>query len=66
MTEMEQLEYLDSITDVASAMETVGCRRFLLDFREAYPQLFQEVLIQIHRLEQKPVARLLDKDAPSV
>lgn len=66
MTEMEQLQYNDTLTDFASSMETAGCRKLLMDFKTNYPTHFQEILVQIHRLEKKPVARLLDKNAPTV
>lgn len=66
MNEMQQIEYNDVLTDLASTIEQNGCRKFLLDFQHNYPQHFQEILVQIHRLEKKPIARLLDKDAPPV
>lgn len=57
--ELQQLQYNDVLTDLASAIETSGCRRLLIDFRENYPNHFQEIVDQIHRLDQRPVAALL-------
>lgn len=57
--ELQQLQYNDVLTDLASAMEQVGARRFLQDFRENYPAHFKEIQDQIHRLDQRPVAALL-------
>ena len=57
--ELRQLQYNDVLTDLASAIETSGCRRLLIDFRENYPNHFQEIVDQIHRLDQRPVAALL-------
>lgn len=65
--ELQQLQYNDVLTDLASAMEQMGSRRFLLDFRENYPAHFKEIQDQIHRLDQRPVAALLRPyDAPTV
>jgi hypothetical protein len=65
--ELQQLQYNDVLTDLASAMESHGCRRLLYDFRENYPQHFKEIVDQIHRLDQRPVAALLRAtDAPTV
>ena len=65
--ELQQLQYNDVLTDLASAMEVNGCRKLLSDFRENYPGHFKEIQDQIHRLDQRPVAALLRaKDAPTV
>ena len=65
--ELQQLQYNDVLTDLASAMETSGCRKLLYDFRENYPAHFKEIQDQIHRLDQRPVAALLRAtDAPTV
>ena len=65
--ELQQLQYNDVLTDLASAMETTGCRKLLSDFRDNYPGHFKEIQDQIHRLDQRPVAALLRaKDAPTV
>ena len=62
--ELEQLQYNDVLTDLASAMETVGVRKLLRDFRENYPNHFEEIVVQIHRLDQRPAAALFRaKDA---
>jgi len=57
--ELEQLQYNDSLTDLAASMEAKGARRFLCDFRDNYPAHFKEIQDQIHRLDQRPVAALL-------
>jgi hypothetical protein len=66
--ELEQLQYNDTLTDLAASMEAVGARRFLSDFRDNYPAHFKEIQDQIHRLDQRPVAALLRPydDAPTV
>lgn len=60
--ELVQLQHNDLLTDWASAIEQKGCRSLLLDFKHNYPNHFKEMLIQIHRLETRPVARLLQKE----
>lgn len=57
--ELEELQYMDTFADLASAMERVGARRFLADFRSNYPYHFKEIQDQIHRLDQRPKAALL-------
>lgn len=57
--ELQQIHYNDVMTDLASAFEQVGVRRFLSDFQSNYPSHFTEMLNQIHRLDQRPVAALL-------
>jgi hypothetical protein len=63
--ELEQLQHNDLLTDLASAIEQKGCRRVLLDFKHCYPNHFKEIMIQIHRLETRPVAKLLQKEEGS-
>lgn len=63
MTEqLKQIHYNDSISDLASVMEEVGTRRFLSDFRHNYPKHFEEMSIQITRLDQRQVPALLKKN----
>ena len=59
--ELEQLQHNDLLTDLASAIEQKGCRRVLLDFKQCYPNHFKEIMIQIHRLETRPIAKLLQQ-----
>jgi hypothetical protein len=56
---LQQIHYNDVMTDFASAVEQVGVRKFFMDFRESYPSHFDEIQIQITRLDQKPIAALL-------
>ena len=59
---LKQIHYSDSLSDLASVMEEVGTRRFLADFRHNYPKHFEEIVVQINRLDQRKVAALLRKD----
>ena len=59
--ELEQIHYNDSISDLAAVMEEVGARRFLMDFRHAYPRHFDEIVAQIGRLESRSIPVLLQK-----
>ena len=66
MTELKQdalknIHYNDSLSDLACVMEEVGTRRFLADFRHNYPKHFDEVVVQIARLDQRKVPVLLQK-----
>ena len=61
MTDLKTIHYNDSISDLASVMEEVGTRRFLSDFRHNYPKHFEEMSIQITRLDQRQVPALLKK-----
>lgn len=61
--ELQQLQYHDVLTDWASAMEERGTRNVLYDFKTNYPSHFREMQVQINRLEQRQVAKLLTKDA---
>jgi hypothetical protein len=60
--ELEHLQYNDVLTDLASSMETVGARKFLQDFKSCYPRHFEEIQIQITRLDQRTPCKLLTKD----
>ena len=58
--ELEQLEYEDALVMLNSMCQQYGAREVLKDFREAYPDMFGEVLIQINRLgPDRHVAALL-------
>ncbi len=60
--ELEQLQHNDLLTDLASAFEQRGCRSVLRDFKHCYPSHFDEMLIQITRLEHRQVPRLLQRE----
>lgn len=48
--ETEMLEYNDVLCDWNSLVTQYGCRRVLQDFRDFYPEMFNELLVQINRL----------------
>lgn len=57
---LERLEYEDALVLLNSMCQQYGAREVLKDFRDAYPDMFQEVLVQITRLDPgKKVAALL-------
>ena len=58
---LKQIHYHDSISDLASALEEVGTRRFLMDFKHNYPDHFAEILSQIGRLDTRKIPVLLQK-----
>ena len=60
--QLKQIHYHDSISDLANVMEEVGTRRFLMDFRHNYPKHFDEIMVQITRLDQRQLPKLLQKD----
>jgi len=64
--ELKQVHYNDVMTDLASAVEQTGARKFLYDFRHNYPAHFEELKVQITRLDSKQVARLFVKDADTM
>ena len=64
--ELKQLHYNDMLVGLASVMEEVGTRRFLADFRHNYPKHFEEMSIQMTRLDQRKIPALLKKDAPTM
>jgi hypothetical protein len=64
---LKQIHYNDSISDLAAVMEEVGARRFLMDFRHNYPKHFDELAVQINRIDSRKIPVLLQKpDAPTV
>lgn len=57
---LEQLEYEDAIVSLNSMCQAYGAREVFKDFRSAYPDMFEEILVQINRLgPQSKVAALL-------
>lgn len=55
----KQLDYDDSILSLYSVCQEYGCRRVLLDFRTAFPEMFHELEIQIKRLPDENLPALL-------
>lgn len=61
MTEEEVIEYIDVLADFSSAIQKWGARRVLHDFQVHFPDLHEELKVQIARQNQKPMAVLLKK-----
>lgn len=58
--ELEQLDYEDVLVNLNSIFEQYGVRQAMMDFRDAYPKMFEELGVQIDRLKPKAqVAALL-------
>jgi hypothetical protein len=58
--EMEQLSYVDTLVNLNGMFEQYGCRTVLKDFRDAFPEMFKELAVQLTRLPpDKEVAALL-------
>jgi hypothetical protein len=57
--QLEQLEYDDAIVSLYSVCQQYGAREVLSSFRDAFPEMFDEILVQINRLPPKPKAFLL-------
>lgn len=56
----EQLDYDNVLLDLFHSCKEYGCRNVLIDFRQAFPDMFEELLIQGNRLKpEKPIAALL-------
>lgn len=47
---MEQIEYEDTLVNLNSILEQYGCRSVLLDFKDAFPHMYNELVVQIGRL----------------
>lgn len=47
---MEQLAYEDLLVQLNSQLEQYGVREVMKDFRVAYPNMFEELVLQINRL----------------
>lgn len=59
-TELEQLDYEDTLVNLNMLMQQYGCRQAMTDFRDAFPEMFAELVIQINRIPPKDkVAALL-------
>ncbi len=46
----EQLDYDDALLQFYTICTQYGCRNVLKDFRQAFPDLFQELSVQLNRL----------------
>lgn len=59
--ELEQLDYEDMLVQMNSCFEQYGVRSVLSDFRNAFPKMFTELVVQLDRLKpgSRPVAALL-------
>lgn len=57
--EMEQINYDDSLVSLHSVCQQYGARKVLRDFREAFPEMFAEILQQINRLPRDDLPALL-------
>lgn len=59
-SEIEQLDYEDVLVSLNSLLEQYGARKVFTDFRDAFPKMYEELVIQINRLPpQGQVAALL-------
>lgn len=54
---VEQMQYEDALVMFHSVLEQYGCRTVLKDFKDAFPKMFEEMKVQIHRVQ--PTAALL-------
>jgi len=59
--QLKTIHYNDSLSDLSCVLEEVGTRKFLMDFRHAYPRHFDEIVAQIGRLESRSIPVLLQK-----
>jgi hypothetical protein len=57
--ELQQLDYNDAILSFYSMCEQYGAREVLKDFRQSFPEMFEEVVVQINRLPPPAKAALL-------
>jgi hypothetical protein len=46
----EQLDYDDALLAFFSVCQQYGARKVLSDFRSLFPDMYEEVLVQINRL----------------
>lgn len=56
---LQQLNYDDALLSLYSICQDYGCRRVLEDFRDAFPEMFREIEIQIRRLPPENLPALL-------
>lgn len=58
--QLEQLDYDDTLVMLYSVCQQYGAREVLVSFRDAFPEMFDELLVQINRIPPKPKAALLN------
>ena len=58
---MEQLQLQDVYAEMAMAIQQYGVRKVFTEFKEFYPAFFNELIVQLPRIDKKPVAALLRK-----
>lgn len=51
--EMEQLEYEDALLQFYTSCTVYGARTVLKDFKSAFPDMFEELLIQGTRIKNE-------------
>ncbi len=61
MTENEQLDYNDVLVSLASTFQHFGVRRVMSDFQAYYPDYYQEMKVQMERMNSRPMPVLLQK-----
>jgi hypothetical protein len=58
--ELEKLELDDALSQTYSMCEKYGARKVLLEFRKYFPQMFDELAVQMSRMKpEHKVAALL-------
>jgi hypothetical protein len=57
--QLEQLNYDDALILLFSVCQQYGAREVFSDFRQAFPDMFDEIVVQINRLPPIPKAALL-------
>lgn len=65
--EMEQIHYNDLMADLASAIESYGARKILGDFKDNYPNHYNEMFVQMNRevsLNKVPVLLMKRNASP--
>ena len=48
--ELEQLDYDDALVLLFSMCQQYGAREVFKDFRQAFPDMFEEIVVQVNRL----------------
>lgn len=61
----EQLDYDDALLQFYTACTQYGCRNVLIDFREAFPDMFNEFMTQATRLKPEKQEPALFRSARS-
>lgn len=66
MTEEQLLEFEDCLVNLNSQCEQYGAREVFKAFRQAYPDMFEEIAAQIVRLKSPKQIPALFRALPSV